>query len=33
MTGPGLAGDVDGDGDVDITDLGILLAMFGASCP
>jgi hypothetical protein len=32
MTGDGLAGDVDFDGDVDITDLGQLRACFGRIC-
>jgi len=30
---PGCVGDLDGDGDVDLTDLAIMLSNFGSSCP
>ena len=31
-TGPGLAGDLDGDNDVDLSDLATLLAQYGDDC-
>jgi hypothetical protein len=30
---PACPGDLDGDGDTDLADLGILLANFGMTCP